>query len=115
MRGRSGDPKNRFGSNLDTIKQSQQSDLQRRRNLLSKAQADQRAELPSPSTKTAVNERPILPALRLYHRSDLNSEVNYASAADVAVSTVADAVLAVRETDVAIHRRLLSLRRSKDT
>lgn len=34
----------------------------------------------------------MLPALRLYHRSDLTSEVNYVSAAATAVSTIADAV-----------------------
>ena len=40
MKGRDGDPRNRFGSSLDVIKQSQQIDRERRRSLLSKPAVD---------------------------------------------------------------------------
>ncbi len=94
MKGRDGDRRNRFGSNLDFIRQSQQSDRERRRVLLSKPMADRSAaEIQPQQTKSTSAARPTLPSLRLYHRSDLNSEVNYVSAAAVAVSTVAEAVL----------------------
>ncbi|MFK4404482.1 hypothetical protein ABH991_001516 [Bradyrhizobium ottawaense] len=91
MKGRDGDRRNRFGSNLDVIRQSQRNDLERRRSLLTRAPTEPPAAIQAQSaTPTAI---PVLPALRLYHRSDLNSEVNYVSAAHAAVSTVADAVI----------------------
>jgi hypothetical protein len=91
MKGRNGDGRNRYGSSLDVIRQSQQSDLERRRNLLSKAGQPPAALEPSPAA--TVPARPALPALRLYHRSDLNSEVTYVAAAASAVSTIADALV----------------------
>lgn len=91
MKGRDGDRRNRFGSSLDIIRQSQRNDLERRRSLLTKPPTEPPAAIQAQSaTPTAT---PVLPALRLYHRSDLNSEVNYVSAAHAAVSTVADAVI----------------------
>jgi hypothetical protein len=91
MKGRDGDRRNRFGSSLDIIRQSQRSDVERRRRLLSRPPS-----APHPATRVAPAKPAVsrtLPALRLYHRSDPSSEVNYVSAAEAAVSAVADAVI----------------------
>lgn len=94
MKGRDGDPRNRFGSNLDVIRQSQQSDRERRRSLLSKPAVDRPSMADGPPAKEPIRDaRPVLPALRIYHRSDLGSEVNYVPAAASAVSVIADALV----------------------
>ncbi|MGY3133446.1 hypothetical protein ACVWZM_004128 [Bradyrhizobium sp. USDA 4501] len=91
MKGRDGDRRNRFGSSLDIIRQSQRNGLERRRSLLSRPPPDRPAAIQAPSAKPAAPQ--MLPPLRLYHRSDLSSEVNYVSAAQAAVSTVVDAAM----------------------
>lgn len=94
MKGRNGGGKDRFGSNLESILQAQRIDRERRRNLLSQVPLAQKSTEVAPPPIGPIQPAPVvLPSLRLFHRSDMQSEVSYVSAASSAVSAIADAVV----------------------
>jgi hypothetical protein len=96
MTARQDDHKKRFGSNLEKVRLAREAAERQKRLLaeqLSKSQTKPAHETPVADTGRASAPAALeLPKVRLYHRSDISSEVSFVAAASGAASTIVSSI-----------------------